>query len=78
MKLIGTIIYHLGLRSFINEAVELKTKDFQSDSDGGFSRLLFDPVLVRNKCFGERVVEIETRLETSLTKWITKLIVDAK
>lgn len=28
LKLMGSVIYHLGLRSFVNETVELKTKDF--------------------------------------------------
>ena len=28
LKLIGSVIYHLGLRSFVNETVQLKTKDF--------------------------------------------------
>ena len=28
LKLMGSVIYHLGLRSFVNETIQLKTKDF--------------------------------------------------
>ena len=28
LKLMASVIYHLGLRAFVNETVELKTKDF--------------------------------------------------
>ena len=75
LKLLSTVLYHQGLRSILNESVQLKTTNFHTDSDGGLTKLLYDAQLTRSSCFGLNLVELESQLETSLTKWLSKILI---
>ena len=60
LKLLSTVVYHQGLKSYLNESVSLKRTNFHTDSDGGMTKLLYDAGLTRSSCFGMNVVELET------------------
>ena len=52
LKMLATTIYFAGFREFVQKSVSIKNKDFNSDSDGGITNILFDDFRVTENALG--------------------------